>query len=129
VIRAIKNLFVFSFICFLGTIAGLPASHTASAASYGAIAYATSSGVWGYSYGYSSRGGAESRALRECRSRGRGCRAIVWFREACGALATGRNNGYGWAWNTSRRAARQRAMAECRNRTSGCRIRVDVCSR
>jgi len=96
---------------------------------YGAIAFSPSNGVWGYSYNYNARGAAERRAMRECRARGSGCRSIVWFRNACGALAVGQGNAYGWGWNTSRQQARRRAMAECRARTSGCRIRADVCSR
>ncbi len=128
-IERITSILIFVFVftagaLFLGDKPGVQGA----AAGYGAIAYSPSSGVWGYSYNYGSRGSAQRRALRECRARGRGCRSVVWFRDACGALASGRGNAYGWSWNTSRAAARRRAMRECRARTGGCRIRVDVCS-
>lgn len=128
-IRKIRGSFIFTIVFAAGALflGDAPGVQSASAG-YGAIAYSPSSGVWGYSYNYGSRGAAERRALRECRIRGGGCRSIVWFRNACGALASGHGNAYGWSWNTSRAAARRRAMRECRARTGGCRIRVDVCS-
>lgn len=116
-------------IVFLAAFAiGALAQSGEAQAGYGAIAYSPSSGAYGYSYNYPSRYTAESRALNECAARGGGCRVMVWFRNACGALATGAGRAYGWAWNTSRSAARARALAECRARTSGCYIRVLVCS-
>jgi len=128
-IGKVRSLFIFAVVFVTGALflGETPGVQSASAG-YGAIAYSPSSGAWGYSYNYGSRGAAEGRALRECRVRGSGCRSIVWFRNACGALASGNGNAYGWAWNTSRATARRRALRECRARTSGCRIRVDVCS-
>ena len=128
-IGCIKRWLVFTVVFVAGALfLGDKPGVQSAAAGYGAIAYSSSSGGWGYSYNYGSRGAAERRALRECRVRGGGCRTVVWFRNACGALASGRGNAYGWSWNTSRAVARRRAMRECRARTSGCRIRVDVCS-
>ena len=106
-----------------------PFGHSASAASFGAIAFSQDTGAWGYSYKYRSRSAAERRALNECRGKGYGCRIIVWFRDACGALAVGRANAYGWGWDAVRSRARGRALAACRARSSGCQLRVDVCSR
>lgn len=115
-------------------VAGLAALGTAAlaqsvgAASYGAIAFSPRNGAFGYSYNYGTRDEAEARALRECRVRGGGCRLMVWFRNACGALAVGEGYAYGWAWASSRGEARGRAMEECRARTRGCDIRVLVCT-
>jgi len=130
-IMILKNLTLFAvaFVIGIALMASEPFGQSASAARYGSIAFSQNSGAWGYSYGYSSRSAAQRRAMRECRARGYGCRVVVWFRNACGALAVGRGNAYGWSWNTSRARARRRAMAECRARTGGCRIRVTVCSR
>ena len=62
---------------------------TAAAAgdNFGAIAFSSSSGATGYSYDYDSRDGAEERALQEC---GPGCKVVLWFKNACGALAVGK---------------------------------------
>lgn len=127
--RTLKILSAISFFFSLFAVVGAPFGQSAAAASYGAIAFSPSTGVWGYSYNYGTRGAAEHRAMRECRARGSGCRSIVWFRDACGALAVGQGNAYGWGWNVSRTSAQNRAIRECRARTGGCRIRVDVCSR
>jgi len=123
------SLFAVAFVVGVALMTSAPFGQSASAARYGSIAFSEDSGAWGYSHGYSSRSAAKGRALRACRARGDGCRIVVWFRNACGALAVGRGNVYGWSWNTSRARARRRALAECRARTSGCRIRVTVCSR
>ncbi len=126
-IAARKILFVlFVLIC---SFVVFPVGQSASAASFGAIAFSQDTGGWGYSYNYRSRGAAQRRAMNECRSKGRGCRVIVWFRNACGALAVGRGNAYGWGWDAIRNRARGRALSACRARAGGCQIRVDVCSR
>jgi len=128
-ISRVKGLLIFLVVFMAGALfLGDGPGVESAAAGYGAIAYSPSNGVWGYSYDYGSRAAAERRAMRECRARGAGCRPVVWFRNACGALATGRGDAYGWAWNNSRAQARRRALRECRNRTTGCRLRVDVCS-
>ena len=53
--------------------------------SFGAIAYSVSSRAWGYSENYGSRAEAQTRALRECRTRD--CEVAAWFYNSCGALA------------------------------------------
>ncbi len=62
---------------------------------YGAIAFSQGSGADGYSTNYSTQGGAQAKALQEC---GGGCKVILWFKNACGALAVGKGNGYGSGW-------------------------------
>ncbi len=54
---------------------------------YGAIAYSSSTGRYGYSYDWGSRSEAEDYARSQC---GRSdCAIKVWFKNACGALAVG----------------------------------------
>ncbi|HYM62506.1 MAG TPA: DUF4189 domain-containing protein [Thermoanaerobaculia bacterium] len=96
---------------------------------YGAIAYSKRTGHYGYSSRALSRGEAEDRALRNCE--GRDCRIEVWFRNSCGALATG-SDGYvtGWAHDTSASEARERALRECRDRDGRrCRVIIWTCAR
>lgn len=94
---------------------------------YGAIAFSPSSGAHGYSYDFSSRRQAETRAMNECRSRGRGCQIAVWYVNACGAVATG-SNGWGSAWAGSRQAAERRAVQECSGYTRNCQVLVWSCT-
>ena len=97
-------------------------------AAFGAIAFSPQSGAHGYSYGAGTRAQAERIAMSNCRAHGAGCRLLVYFQNACGALAVGNGNGYGFAWAASRGQAEGRAMRECRNQTSSCRIISWSCS-
>lgn len=93
---------------------------------FGAIAFSTSSGQAGWSFDYDTRAIAESRALANC---GAGCKVVTWFKNSCGALAVGRNNGYGATWADSRAAAEKAAMGICRSNSTGCGIRRWVCTK
>jgi hypothetical protein len=97
-------------------------------ADFGAIAFSPQNGAFGYSYGAGTRAQAERIAMNNCRANGAGCRLLVYFQNACGALAVGNGNGYGFAWAASRAQAEGRAMRECRNRTSSCGIVAWSCS-
>jgi serine/threonine-protein kinase len=101
------------------------ASPAAAQDNYGAIAYAQSSGATGYSYDFRSRDGAEERALQEC---GRGCEVVIWFKNACAALATGDKNGYGSGWASSRSRAEEIALMVCEENTDNCAIKQWVCT-
>lgn len=104
----------------------LAAGPSVAADSYGAIAHNPSTGARGWSYNYANRSAAEQRALAEC---GRGCRVAIWFRNACGALATASRGGWGSGWAPSRAGAEQVAMRECRNAGNrDCRIAVWSCT-
>ena len=98
---------------------------TAAADSFGALAFSTSSGAAGRSYDYDSRDEAEERALQEC---GRGCEVVLWFKDACGALAVGEGNGYGTGWASSRSEAEGLAIDYCRKNTGGCEIAQWACT-
>ncbi len=100
----------------------------AAQAAFGAIAFSPQSGAHGYSFNAGTRAQAERVALDNCRAHGRGCRVLVYFQNACGSLAVGRGNGYGFAWAGNRAQAESRAMRECRNQTAACRIVSWSCS-
>ena len=53
---------------------------------------------------------------------------VVWFRNACGALATGDDNGYGSGWATSRRAAEEIALSGCNDNVKNCSVVRWVCT-
>ncbi|MDP3899055.1 MAG: DUF4189 domain-containing protein, partial [Mesorhizobium sp.] len=86
-------------------------------------------GAHGYSYNYNTRRQAEREALANCRNYGGGCRVVLYFVNACGALAVGDGYGSGYAWATSRNGAERRALANCENYTDSCEIVRWVCSK
>jgi Domain of unknown function (DUF4189) len=110
--------------CFLGIM-----SCSAPAAAddyYAAIAFSQSNGNHGYSNNYGSRRSAEEASLSECRDRG--CTVVLWFKNACGALAVGDNNAYGTGWAPIRRRAEEIAMSNCNDRSQNCNVIRWVCT-
>lgn len=98
---------------------------------YGAIARSPSTWAHGYSYDYANRYAAETRALRECESQsGTGdCEVMVWFRNACGALAEGSYGAAGSGWGSTRSIAEDYAMQSCYGvGGNACRITRWVCT-
>jgi hypothetical protein len=92
---------------------------------YGAIAFSMDSGRVGWANDYGSRGAAENNAQSAC---GAGCASVIWFRNACGAIATSSDHSYGTGWSTSRGAAESIAMGGCRKHASDCSIARWVCT-
>ena len=113
--------------CLVMLVAACLGSGQAAADNYGAIAYSPSTRALGWSYDYRSRSAAESVALGNCRKHAGDCIVPLWFRNACGALATG-SNGYGTGWGTSRGLAESYALQSCRRHTGGCSVRRWVCT-
>jgi hypothetical protein len=104
-------------------------SVSASAAEYyGALAYSNTTGAFGDSRDYPSRSQAEDKAMSECSKRGKGCKLLITLRNECGALATGKNYGYGFAAAVTRGEAEQVALKYCRKNASDCKIAVWVCT-
>jgi len=101
----------------------------ASAAQFGAIAYSKNTGSYGSSHNYSSRSGAEEEALSGCSSYADDCRVVVYFRNACGALAVGSNRGYGYGWSAGRSQAQDIALGNCEANDSGCHVTSWTCSK
>ena len=99
----------------------------AEANNYGAIAYSPSTGASGRSWDYRSRAAAENAALNNWEQHAGDCQ-VLWFRNACGAVAVGNGGGWGSAWGNTRRQAQNNAIRRCRQFTSGCRINVWQCT-
>jgi hypothetical protein len=121
--RVLTQLILALVVLSLAALIAPPAAHAWD--KYGAIAYSRSSGNYGYSIDHRSRGAAESRALDECGRRD--CRVMVWFRNACGALATGRGGVYGYGYAGSRGEAEAIALSECSSRGRGCGVVCWAC--
>jgi hypothetical protein len=117
-----------SFLVLFSWIVMAATSHPAVADdNYGAIAYSPSTGNYGYSYDYSSRGEAERSALTRCKKDD--CVIKVWFKNSCGALAKAGNGALGYSWAASNREeAESEALSQCRKRGSKCRIVCWACT-
>ncbi|MFJ6324634.1 MULTISPECIES: DUF4189 domain-containing protein [unclassified Rhizobium] len=117
------------FTALISALAITFTTGAASAAQFGAIAYSKSSGSYGSSHNYSTRADAEDEALSGCSSYADDCRVVVYFRNACGALATGNNHGYGYGWSERRARAQYTALSNCAANDSGCHIVSWTCSK
>lgn len=104
---------------------------------YGAIAVETRTLITGYAKGYSSRAGAEGRAIAMCRRAGglaAGCKVAVWGHNTCLALATSRAssggaNSWGYAWSDDGWVSRRKAAAACKSDGgANCTIAVTLCT-
>jgi serine/threonine-protein kinase len=93
---------------------------------FGAIAYSASTQRWGYSKDFSSREGAERRAITECNAGD--CVVKVWFGNACGAIAKAQNGSVGWGWDNSKAVAEGKAMQECFKVGNNCTVLCSVCT-
>jgi serine/threonine-protein kinase len=116
-----------AFIVILMISFGLPVAYGFD--NFGAISYSSVTGAYGLSYDYRSRNAAERRAIRECEGyAGSGdCRILVWFRNACGALAQG-DGGVGTGWGANVSIAQQYALQSCRRYYRNCRVVKWVCT-
>jgi serine/threonine-protein kinase len=94
---------------------------------YGAIAYSPRSSAHGWSNDHPSRPDAEKAALANCRKFAKDCRALVSFKNACGALAVG-SKGYGWASGHTEGSAGIEAMKNCSQHSLGCSVHRLVCT-
>ncbi len=85
--------------------------------------------AWGMAWSYDSQSAARDRAMNECRSRGgTSCSEIAWFRNACGSLAIGDNNGYGYGWGDTSGRASSEAMSGCQMYNRNCSVIVTRCT-
>lgn len=99
-----------------------------ASAAYGAISFSPSTGAHGSSYGFTSRQKAESRAQTECADYSDDCEVVIWFKNACGAVARGEGGAWASAWGNGRKLAESNALSECRALGDGCKVVVWACT-
>ena len=89
---------------------------------YGAIAYSSKTGSFGYAVDQRTKRDAETEAFREC---GPECDIIKAFRDTCGAVA---NKGRQFSWDTgsSREIAEMKARKKCGG--EACKVLVWACT-
>lgn len=79
----------------------------------------------GWSWDHGSRAGAEGKALKACPG---SCEIVLWFHNACGAIAVGTTGGRGWGWNKSKARAGEVALSNCKKNDEACELKNVVCS-
>jgi hypothetical protein len=102
-------------------VAALAADH------YGAIAYSPAKRAHGWAKDHPSREAAERAAVAACGKHAADCQPVLWFKNACGALATG-PKGAGWAWNPDQQTADTAALGVCGKHSKACTVKQRVCT-
>jgi serine/threonine-protein kinase len=119
-------LIILLMLCCLSVaLAGGGGSRAGRRDNWGALAYSTATGRYGFAYDYPTQSQAINAAVERCNTRD--CRAVVWFVNSCGAFAKG-DGAYGWGIGDSRAIAESKALAECRKRGGGCRVIQWACT-
>ena len=96
---------------------------------FGAIAYSARSGANGWAKDHPSREAAEKAALAACRPHANDCRAVLWFKNGCGALAAGaKAHIYGYGWGTTQALADAEALKGCSKHARDCKVKHQVCT-
>jgi Domain of unknown function (DUF4189) len=113
------------FLLQPGLAESAPAKKAAASAGrpWGAIAYNSTDGSYGYAVDQPSKRSAESEAFRQC---GADCDVIRTFRNACGAIAEAERR-FAWDTGASREIAEMKARKKCG--ADACRIAVWACTR
>lgn len=56
------------------------------------------------------------------------CRALIWFKNACGSIAESSDNAAGKGWGTTEALAERYALESCSSVGHGCSITRTICS-
>jgi hypothetical protein len=87
---------------------------------FGAIAYNSKTGVYGYAVDLRTKRDAETEAFRQCGD----CDVIKTFRDACGVIAD-KPKKFVWETGASREIAERKALQKC---GADCKIAVWACT-
>jgi len=86
---------------------------------YGSIAVSANGLHAGFAQGKGNKAQARDSAVRTCinaaKSTAAGCTEQLWFKESCGALATGDNGAFGTGWGDNGKLACRWALQSCRD--------------
>jgi serine/threonine-protein kinase len=94
---------------------------------FGAIAYSQQSAHYGWSINMKSQEEAETSAMNQCYNYGSDCKS-TWFSNGCGALAIGKDGGWGTNFGDNRRQAENKAIAQCGTVSTECKIEFSKCT-
>ncbi len=81
---------------------------------FGAIAYSSSTQMYGFAV-QQSKEAAEVSALKDClaKTNSHDCQTLIWFENSWGALAIGNNGAAGTGWGTNEISAKRFAIQVC----------------
>ncbi|WP_339367187.1 DUF4189 domain-containing protein, partial [Picosynechococcus sp. PCC 7002] len=96
---------------------------------FGAIAFSEATGEYGYVIDVPTQAEAEQAAVEDCEffAASGDCQALVWFRNACGAIAMG-PEAYGSGWGADIESAEAAALDVCSDFGSGCEVVDSICT-
>lgn len=118
-----KSLVPSAFLTLALTFAACGvAAQKPSKALWGAIAYSTKTGAYGYAVDYATKRSAETEAFRIC---GTNCDLVRSFRNGCAAVAT-REKRVASDTGASREIAQAKAIKKCGDQ---CKIAVWACTK
>ncbi len=110
------------FILFFALAADAAAAAGSRKQLWGAIAYNSKSGAYGFAVDRASKRAAEGEAFRRC---GNDCDVTRTFRNSCGAIADDERQ-FAWSTGATREMAEQKALEKCTG--SACKIIVWACT-
>jgi serine/threonine-protein kinase len=108
-------------LCALVPLGALAADY------YGAIAYSPTKRAHGWAKDHPSRRAAEKAARAACSKHASDCASVLWFKNACGALALG-PRGAGWAWDPVQENADRAALNACAQHSKACTVKQRICT-
>ena len=95
---------------------------------FGAIAYSPTNGAHGWAKDHPSRAAAQKAARAACSKHAADCKAVLWFKNGCGALSVSEKV-YGWGWGTTQKLADTEAIKACsKHAPQGCKVSLQVCT-
>ena len=94
---------------------------------FGAIAYSTGSGAYGWAKDHPTRQAAERASLTACGKLAKDCRNVLWFKNGCGSLAVSAK-AYGWGWGSTQALADGEAVKACSKHATGCKVTSQACT-
>jgi hypothetical protein len=95
---------------------------------FGSIAYSEKDRQYGWANNYPTRAAAEKAAVESCRTSGKNCRSVLWFRNGCGALVTG-PDGHGAGWAATEPGAVNNALKACAAKSGACALTRSFCTK
>lgn len=94
---------------------------------FGALSYSRTTRAHGYANDQPTREDAEAAAITACSDLATDCEAVMWFGNACGALAVG-PDGWGSHWDVSQQGAEKKALDACKEYSKDCVVVRWVCT-
>ena len=118
----LSAVIVFCALFAAGAQAAAPKSGKYPDRPWGAVAYNSKTGQYGYAIDYRTRRAAESEAFRQC---GPACDLIKSFRDTCAAVAV-KGKVHAWDTGASQNIAEMKARKKCGS--EACKVVVWACT-